>query len=36
MESKNYICGGTKFTHSKGYIGLPIEIGNLPDTILIA
>jgi hypothetical protein len=35
MESRNYICGGNKFAHSKGYIGLPVEAGNLPDTVLI-
>lgn len=35
MESRNYICGGTKFAYSKGYIGLPVEIINLPDTVLV-
>lgn len=35
MESKNYICGGNTFAYSKGYIGLPIEILNLPETIEI-
>lgn len=35
MESKNYICGGTKFAYSKGYIGLPVEINNLPETVLV-
>lgn len=35
MESKNYICGGTKFAYSKWYIGLPVEVGSLPDTVTI-
>lgn len=35
MESSNFICGGTKFKYSKGYIGLPVEIKNLPETISI-
>lgn len=35
MESKNYICGGTKFAYSKRYIGLPVEVGSLPDTVTI-
>jgi len=33
MESKNYICGGNKFAYSKGYIGLPVVVNNLPETI---
>jgi len=35
MESKNFLCGGTKFIYSKGYIGLPLQLQNLPDTALI-
>jgi hypothetical protein len=34
MEGKN-ICGNTKYKYSKGYIGLPVEISNLPKTIVI-
>lgn len=35
MESKDYICGGTKFAYSKGYIGLPVEVNNIPDTLSV-
>lgn len=35
MELKNYICGGDKFAYSKGYIGLPVEVGDLPDTVIV-
>lgn len=35
MEAKNYICGGNKFSYSKGYIALPLELGVLPETIAI-
>lgn len=35
MESKNYICGGNNFIYSKGYIGLPIEVGNIPASIFV-
>jgi len=35
MKERNYICGGNKFTYSKGYITLPIEINDLPESILI-
>lgn len=32
---KNYICSGNKYIFNKGYIGLPIVIGNLPQEISI-
>ncbi len=35
MESKNYICDGTKFIYAKGYIGLPIALEGLPETITV-
>lgn len=35
MKERNYICNGNKFTYSKGYIALPVEIGNLPESILL-
>lgn len=35
MGEKNYICDGSTFTYSKGYIALPVEIKNLPESILI-
>jgi hypothetical protein len=35
MESRNYICGGSTFTYSKGYIGLPLEVGELPESIVV-
>jgi hypothetical protein len=35
MEVKNYICGGSKFSYSKGYIALPVEVGVLPETVVI-
>ncbi|MCR4263754.1 MAG: hypothetical protein NUV98_03500 [Candidatus Roizmanbacteria bacterium] len=35
MKERNYICGGNKFTYSKGYITLPVEINDLPESILI-
>jgi hypothetical protein len=35
MESGNYICGGSKFLYAKGYIGLPITITGLPESIVI-
>lgn len=35
MKERNYICGGNKFTYSKGYLALPVEIGELPESISI-
>ncbi len=35
MKERNYICGGNKFTYSKGYIALPLEINGLPETISV-
>ncbi|TSC71162.1 MAG: Uncharacterized protein G01um101449_90 [Parcubacteria group bacterium Gr01-1014_49] len=35
MEDKSYICGGNKFTYSKGYIALPVEIAGLPESVEI-
>lgn len=35
MESKNYICGGTKFAYSKGYTGLPVDLNNIPETVSV-
>jgi len=35
MESKSYICEGNKFAYSKGYIGLPVVINDLPQVIEI-
>src|SRR3989344_4064357 len=35
MESTNLICGGTKFKYSNGYIGLPVEVDSIPDTVFI-
>ena len=35
MESRNFICGGTKFIYSKGYIGLPVMLDNLPDAVFV-
>jgi hypothetical protein len=30
---KNYICNGEKYTYSKGYIMLPVNVSGLPETI---
>jgi hypothetical protein len=35
MDSRNYICGGTKFIYSKGYIGLPVTVERLPETVSV-
>ncbi len=35
MGLKNYICGGGKFVYSKGYIGLPIVVDDLPEIVEI-
>jgi hypothetical protein len=35
MNTKNCLCGGTKFAYSRGYIGLPIPMIALPETIII-
>lgn len=35
MESKNYLCGGTKFAYSRGYIGLSVEVNNLPEIVIV-
>jgi hypothetical protein len=32
---ENNICNGNKCTYGGGYIGLPVEINGLPETILI-
>ncbi len=32
---QNYICKGSEYTFSKGYIMLPVEIGNIPDKIIV-
>jgi len=33
--SKSYICDTQKFTYSKGYVALPIEIEGLPESIVV-
>lgn len=35
MKEKHYICGGNTFTYTKGYIALPVEISDLPESIEI-
>lgn len=35
MESNNYICGGQTITYAKGYIALPLELGELPSNISV-
>jgi hypothetical protein len=35
METKNYICNGNAFAYSKGYIGLPVVVERLPETLTI-
>ena len=33
MSNKNYICSAKKFIYEGGYIALPIEVGELPESI---
>lgn len=35
MQEANFICGGNKFAYSKGYIGLPIQVNKLPESVEI-
>jgi hypothetical protein len=36
MQLIKYICGGSKFAYSKGYIGLPVIIDNLPMKVEVS
>ena len=32
---KNYICDSSEYTYGKGYIGLPVDVDDLPKNIYI-
>ncbi|XKT74544.1 MAG: hypothetical protein ACJKTH_00405 [Patescibacteria group bacterium UBA2163] len=33
--NNHYICDGNTFTYNKGYIGMPVVLGTLPDTVAV-